>query len=141
MFCNECGAQNPDTNQFCRNCGKPLKHHPPAAAPAAAAAPAPAPVSPPAPAPGYQPAQPVAPAAAPAPAPAPKRPWNLLGILSFIVGLLSWGILTVILAIVAILLGIISLVLFRKKSGRIGISSVLGIILAIGALAALVLLA
>ena len=24
MFCGECGTQNPDTNQFCKNCGKPL---------------------------------------------------------------------------------------------------------------------
>jgi len=140
MFCNECGAQNPDTNQFCKNCGKPLKHHPPAAAPAAAAAPAPVPQ--PAPAPGFPPAQPVVPAMAPAaPAAVPKRRWNLLGIVSLIVGLLSWGILTVILAIIAILLGIVSLALYRKKSGKIGLSSILGILLAIGALAALVLTA
>ena len=38
MFCGECGTQNPDTNQFCKNCGKPLKKtqvtavQPPAAA-------------------------------------------------------------------------------------------------------------
>ncbi|MDO9325456.1 MAG: zinc ribbon domain-containing protein [Methanoregula sp.] len=25
MFCGECGAQNPDNNAFCKNCGKPLK--------------------------------------------------------------------------------------------------------------------
>lgn len=24
MFCGECGTQNPDTNQFCKNCGRPL---------------------------------------------------------------------------------------------------------------------
>jgi hypothetical protein len=24
MFCGECGTNNPDTNQFCNNCGKPL---------------------------------------------------------------------------------------------------------------------
>jgi hypothetical protein len=28
MFCGECGTQNPDTNQFCKNCGKPLKQQP-----------------------------------------------------------------------------------------------------------------
>jgi len=130
MFCNECGAQNPDTNQFCRNCGKPLKHHAPAAAPQAAAAPIP---PQPAPAPAYQPAAP--------PAGAPKRAWNLLGIASLLAGILSWGILTVILAVIAILLGIVSVVLFRKKSGRIGITSVLGILLGMGALAATILLA
>jgi hypothetical protein len=25
MFCGECGTQNPDTNAFCKNCGKPVK--------------------------------------------------------------------------------------------------------------------
>lgn len=33
MFCGECGTQNPDTNQFCRNCGKPLPRHQPAVQP------------------------------------------------------------------------------------------------------------
>ena len=28
MFCSECGTQNPDTNKFCKNCGKPLKQSP-----------------------------------------------------------------------------------------------------------------
>jgi hypothetical protein len=34
MFCGECGTQNPDTNQFCKNCGKPLRRSQPQAAPA-----------------------------------------------------------------------------------------------------------
>lgn len=140
MFCSECGAQNPDTNQFCRECGKPLKHHP-AAASAAPAAPVPAPMAPPAPAPVPVPVQPAVAAVSAAPAAAPKRQWNLLGIVSVLAGILSWGILTVILAVVAILLGIVSLLLFRHRSGRIGISSILGILLAIGSLAALLLLA
>jgi hypothetical protein len=25
MFCGECGTENPDTNIFCKDCGKPLK--------------------------------------------------------------------------------------------------------------------
>lgn len=25
MFCGECGTENPDTNIFCKNCGKPLR--------------------------------------------------------------------------------------------------------------------
>jgi len=44
MFCGECGTQNPDTNQFCINCGKPLKKNlnvSPVAPPAPAAAPVP----------------------------------------------------------------------------------------------------
>ena len=43
MFCGECGTQNPDTNQFCKNCGKPLARR-------QAPAPGPSPV------PAYQPA-------------------------------------------------------------------------------------
>jgi hypothetical protein len=77
----------------------------------------------------------------PSPAEIPKRKWNWLGFISIIFGVLSWGILTVILAILAILLGIISLVLFRKSAGRIGISSLIGIILGIAAIAAFVMLA
>ena len=33
MFCGECGAQNPDTNKFCKNCGKPLVRRQPAEQP------------------------------------------------------------------------------------------------------------
>ena len=25
MFCQKCGKENPDTNQFCGDCGEPLK--------------------------------------------------------------------------------------------------------------------
>jgi hypothetical protein len=77
----------------------------------------------------------------PAPAAAPKRKWNLLGFLSVITGILSLGILTVILAILAILLGLVSLVWFRKSAGRIGISSIFGILFGIASIAALVILA
>jgi hypothetical protein len=80
------------------------------------------------------PATPAAPVTVPVPAASPKRTWNLLGILSLIFGLLSWGILTVILAILAVLLGVVSLFLFRKATGRIGISSIIGIILGIAAI-------
>jgi predicted lipid-binding transport protein (Tim44 family) len=147
MFCGECGARNPDTNQFCRNCGKPLaRHQPPVPAAAGQVPPATpsasAPVLQPAPVPvvPYQPPAGTAPAA-PAPAAAPKRRWNWLGIVSLLIGILSWGILTVLLAILAVVLGIISLVWFRKMTGRIGISAILGIVIAIGSLASLVLLA
>jgi zinc-ribbon domain len=144
MFCSECGAQNPDTNQFCKNCGKPLVRKQPAGQPAAQPAPVPVaqPAAQPVPAPAvpYQP-----PVAAPvpvvAPAAAPKRKRNWLGILSFLIGLLSWGILTTILAVVAMLFGVISLVLFRKATGRIGITSILGLVLGIAAIAASIMLA
>jgi len=76
----------------------------------------------------------------PAPAAVQKRRWNWPGFLSLVFGLLSWGILTVILAILAILLGLVSLIWFKKSAGRIGISSIIGIILGIAAIAVLVLL-
>jgi len=61
-------------------------------------------------------------------------------------GLLAGGAITYyiswrgIFAIVAVLLGILSLLLFRKATGRIGISSIIGIILGIASLAVLVML-
>jgi hypothetical protein len=129
MFCGECGTQNPDTNQFCRNCGKPLLKQQPAAQPAAATPQAPAPamvfVQPPV----TGAASPSAPA--PVPGAGPKRARNWLGIVSLILGILSWGILTVIVAIAAVLIGIVSIFLYRKATGRIGISSIIGIVLGI----------
>jgi hypothetical protein len=140
VFCSECGAQNPDTNQFCKNCGKPLLKRQPAVQPAAqlaaqsvvqpvvqTAAPVPAPFA--------------AAVPAPVPAAAPKRKKNWLGFLSVILGFLSWGILTVILSAVAVVLGIVSLFLFRRATGRIGISSIIGIVLGIAALAVKIALA
>lgn len=143
MFCGECGAPNPDTNQFCRNCGKPLGRRELAGQPAVQEVPVPVypasqPVTPASAVPGPFPAK--APVPAPVPAAAPKRTGNLLGILSLILGFLSWGILTVILAILAVLLGVVSLFLFRKATGRIGISSIIGIILGIAAIVVTIVL-
>jgi hypothetical protein len=70
----------------------------------------------------------------PSPAAAPRRTWNWIGIVSLIPGLLSWVVLTGILAIGAILLGIAGIIVFRRSTGRIGISSVVAIILAIAAI-------
>lgn len=137
MFCGECGAQNPDTNQFCRNCGKPLARRQPSAQPAPHLAPVPvSPAAQPAPAPAIPYQQSVA-AAVPNPAAAPslKRQWNWLGIISMILGILSWVILTGIFALSAILLGIAGLVLFWRATRRIGISSIIGIIFGIAAIA------
>ena len=134
MFCNECGTQNPDTNRFCKNCGKPLPQRQPAAQPAVP--PAPALVAPAVPAGAVMQQAPVS-----APAAVPKRKRNWLGFLSLVSGLLSWVILTMILAILAVLLGIVSLVWFRKATGKIGITSIIGTILGIAAIAALIMLA
>jgi len=151
MFCGECGAQNPDTNQFCKNCGKPLRK--PQAAQQAqqlvippAAQAAGQPVYPPVAQPAYQPAPAPAvpyqqPAAATVPAvAAPKRHWNILGIISLILGIVSLVLLPLLMASGAILLGIISTLLFRRASGRIGITGILGIVLALIAIVMTVVL-
>ena len=120
MFCGECGTQNPDTNQFCKNCGKPLARRQAAARSAAGTGPA------------YQPAPvPAAPQSLPAPAPAvpassrsrlqPRQQhrsarWNWLGIVSMIPGILSSGILPLILGLSAILLGIAGHVPVQKSN-------------------------
>jgi hypothetical protein len=145
MFCGECGARNPDTNQFCKNCGKPLARRQapaPGASPVPAYPPAPVPAapqfSPPAPAPAvpYQ-----LPVTAAVPAAPPGRRWNWLGMVSIIPGILSLGILPLILGLSAILLGIAGTFLFRKATGRIGISGIIGIVLGIAAFVITIVLA
>jgi hypothetical protein len=144
MFCGECGTQNPDTNQFCRNCGKPLIRRQPAAQPAAQPAPIPVPypAAQPAPVPAA-PGQPAVAAAASGPVPGPvsKRPGNWLGIVSLVFGILSWFFLTIIFAAGAILLGAAGTFLFRKATGRIGISGIIGIVLGVAAIAVKIALA
>jgi hypothetical protein len=120
MFCGECGTQNPDTNQFCKNCGRPLKKGQPAVATGQV------PVMP-APYPGILPAttsvQPTT----------GKRTRNWIGRLSVVCSILSWIILTVILAVVAIILGLFSLYITRKETGKIAYSAIAGIIIAVAA--------
>jgi uncharacterized membrane protein YvbJ len=101
MFCGECGTQNPDTNSFCKNCGKPLRK-------AGAAAPAPS-------APVVQ-AQPVLqqPAGAPAVQPAAtiKTSWPLakkLAVVSIICGIGAFIVIPYILGILGIIIGAVSL--------------------------------
>lgn len=140
MFCGECGTQNPDTNQFCSNCGKPLgKRQAASTAKPAPVPPPPPPAAQPAPAAFQPPVVPAAPAMVPGAAPKRRRNWP--GFVSLILGILSWVILTGILALGAILLGILSLVWFRKATGRIGISAILGIILGIAAISLTIALA
>jgi hypothetical protein len=140
MFCGECGAQNPDTNQFCRNCGKPLARRQPVSPPVSQ--PVPVQVIYPAPVTAVPAPMPLA-AGLPVRATAaiPKHSRNWLGMVSLILGFLSWGLMTFVLAIVAIILGIAGTILFRKSSGRIGISGIIGIILAFAAIAVTIMLA
>jgi hypothetical protein len=131
MFCGECGTQNPDTNSFCKNCGKPLRKPQPAPAMQPAAA-----------QPAYYPPQtgtaPVVPAAVPAythqvPAATPQAPVtkrrNWAGILCLIISLLSWLVYPIILGIVTILTGILGIYLARKSGSRFPVSALIGIVI------------
>jgi len=119
MFCGECGTKNPDTNQFCSNCGKPLKKNldpSPVSHPAPAAAPVPVQTaaqqptnlfslqSYPVPPPGLT--VPQVPITTGLPASHLKKsPRNWFAIVSFILALLSWVIYPIIIGIFAMGLG------------------------------------
>lgn len=122
-FCGECGTENPDTNSFCKNCGRALRRQKDAA-PAHSGQPGQAP------APG-QPAAPQPPVTAAPPAPAatekPKRTW--LGIVSLIPAILSWILYPVLLGIVAVLFGIASIALARRQGTRFPVAGVIAIII------------
>lgn len=129
MFCGECGTDNPDTNSFCKNCGRPLKKTQPAA-PGAQPAPAPVPVAAPAQPSYYIPpagaVQPV-PAGAPGVTETPKRTW--LGIVSLIPAILSWIFYPVLIGIIAVVLGVASIWLAKKQGTRFPASAVVAIII------------
>jgi len=143
MFCGECGTQNPDTNRFCINCGKPLKKYlntSPVAHPAPAAAPVPEqpavsqppkPVSQqsyPVPPPGMT--VPQAPATTTLPATQQeKSPRNWVAIVSFILALVSWVIYPIIIGFCAMGLGIFSLYTAKKKQSKIPVIAVIAVII------------
>lgn len=114
MFCGECGTDNPDTNQFCKNCGNALRKVPVAGHSGAPVTPVPVP---PVPAP-----------------PASGKGTGILGtgkiaiILGVLSGVAAFFILPYILGMVAALLG--ALVLYKKNNFGIiclllGISSII----------------
>jgi hypothetical protein len=143
MFCGECGTQNPDTNRFCINCGKPLKKNlnaSPVAPPEPAASPVPAPQA------AQQPTRPVSRQSYPVPLPgmavpqAPattttpatkwgKSPRNWFAIVSFILALLSWVIYPIIIGFCAMGLGIFSLYTAKKQQSKIPVIAVIAVII------------
>jgi len=123
-FCQNCGASNPDTNQFCTSCGAPLKEQ--------AAQPAQQPVYNQAPVyqqPVYQVPQPVAPVATG--------------------GLLAWSIITLLLCTIPGIVAIVQTANINKcytveeqqkkiSSAKIWciVGTVLGVLAVIGSIAA-----
>jgi hypothetical protein len=119
MFCGECGTQNPETNRFCKNCGKPLKNAGTGSAPGVASA---APVSTP------------APAAAPdtvqqSPVFVGKKPArNWLAVLSFILSCASWLVVPVLLGFIAIILGVVAIYSAKKNQSKFPVTAAFAII-------------
>jgi zinc-ribbon domain len=141
MFCGECGTQNPDTNQFCKNCGKPLRRPQQVPAPQPAAVPVQPGAAQPQAQPVYYQPQPavVQPpgviAGAAAPATPPKNTGMfVLGIISVIAGIAAFIVYPYILGALAIVLGGISVFVTRKKTGKIAFIAVIGIVIGLAAI-------
>jgi hypothetical protein len=124
MFCGECGTENPDTNRFCKNCGKELKKSQAAGVPVAPVTfmPAPGPSLPTPPVPAAVPAQPAA-------GETVKPPRNWLAIISFLLSLVSWLVYPIVIGFFAVVLGIFSLYSARKNHAKIPISAIIAIII------------
>jgi len=134
MFCGECGTQNPDTNQFCKNCGKPLRkpQQPPAEQPSADTA-RPVAVRPQT-QPVYYPPQPAVVLPQGAVAGAPIKPSLNRGILMLVIigvvlGIASWFRYPYLLGILAIVLGVIVVAKSEKKTSAVAIVATLGILI------------
>ena len=141
MFCGECGTQNPDTNQFCKNCGKPLRkpHHVPAPQPAAvpvqpvAAQPQTQPVYyQPQPA-GVQPPGGIAGADVPVKATLNKG-ILVLGIVGIIFGILSWIFYPYLCGFAAVLLGGVTFYKAGNRKGVVGIIAVIAVVIGLASI-------
>lgn len=130
MFCGECGTQNPDTNSFCKNCGKPLRkpqpvtvtHHAKAQTTGYSPQPDTAPVITAAPV-----SVPQVPATSPETKVIKKRSW--VGILSLTISLVSWLIYPIILGMLAVLAGFFGIYAARKAGTKIPVSALIGIVI------------
>lgn len=134
MFCGECGTQNPDTNLFCKNCGKPLRKPQQASVPQQDAVPIP-PVAAPLlvqPVDSTPPPAGILPQSAGAGAPV-KPPVNrgmlALAIAGVILGIASWFRYPYILGLLAIVLGVVVVARSEKKTSTVPILAVLGILI------------
>lgn len=142
MFCGECGTQNPDTNQFCKNCGKQLKKPQQAPAPQpvsvpvtpVAIPPPTQPISYPPPPVWVQPPVPGAGVAAPVVKPPRNKTMLGLGIVGLLIGIGSWFRYPYLLAILAIILGGVVLKKPENRKGAVLIIACLAILIGIASI-------
>jgi len=124
MFCGECGTQNPDTNRFCNNCGKPLEQRQPPAAPAQPVA-------------VYQPVP--GPAASTMTVPVTtafptEKQLKITGIAGFLISLVSLVRYPYICGIIAIILGAAVFYKSENKKSKAAILAVIGIIIGLASI-------
>jgi hypothetical protein len=142
MFCAECGTQNPDTNQFCKNCGKPLRKPQQVPAPQPAAVPAPPVTAQPPVQPVYYPPQPAGvqpPSAGAGVLAAPVKPrlnkgMLVLSIVGIIIGIGSWVRYPYILGILAIVFGGIAIAKPESRKGVILVLAVLAVLIGLASI-------
>jgi len=139
MFCGECGTQNPDTNQFCKNCGKPLRkpQQPPAAQPSAV--PARPVAAKPTVQPAYYPPQPAVVLSQGAVEGAPAKPplnkaMLALGIVGIVFGIVSWIFYPYLCGFAAVLLGGITFYKAGNKKGIVGMIAVIALVLGLASI-------
>ena len=141
MFCGECGTQNPDTNQFCKNCGKPLRRPQQAPAPQPVAVPAQPVAAPPQPQPVYYPPQPagVQPQAIPPVAPpgyalvqvasTTDKLLTVAAIIGLVVSIVSWFRYPYLCGIAAIVIGAGVFYKTKNKKSKTAIVAILAILI------------
>jgi hypothetical protein len=139
MFCGECGTQNPDTNQFCKNCGKPLRRPQQAPAMQPVAVPAPQMTAQPPAQPVYYPPAGVQPPGAVAGVATPEKPplnkgMLVLGIFGLLIGIASWVRYPYILGILAVLLGGIAVAKPESRKGVILIIAILAVLIGLASI-------
>ena len=138
MFCGECGTQNPDTNQFCKNCGKPLKKHQPQAfptQPVAAYQPVQPPYIPPVSGVVSQMAPQTPPGSALIPVVSPtEKLLTVAGIAGFIISLVSLVRYPYLCGILAIILGAVVVWKSENRKRKGVFIAVLGLIIGLGSI-------
>ena len=131
MFCSECGTQNPDTNQFCKNCGKPLRISQQVRYPQPVGVPVQPVATPPPAQPVYYSPQPavIQPVTAAPVKPAGNTGMLVLGIIGVLVGIGSWFRYPYLLAILAIVLGGVVIAKSENKKGAAMVIACLAILI------------
>jgi hypothetical protein len=129
MFCGDCGTENAETRNFCKNCGSPLRKTQPATGEQAAAVPVPAQQPVYAPVTRPQPVVSPPPQGVTAPAKPPLNKGLLgLGIIGIIIGIVAWFRYPYLCGILAIVLGALVIARSENRKGAVALVACLAIL-------------